>query len=60
LQAAAGTKRPEFWLHSGYKKRQPEAPVADAKSGQPRALDNKGLKGLFVELIGIEPTASRA
>jgi hypothetical protein len=35
LQAAAGTKRPEFWLHSGYKKRQPEAPVADAKSGQP-------------------------
>jgi hypothetical protein len=60
LQAAAGTKRPEFWLHCGYKSTSPKSRSPTRNQGNQRAPDNKGLKGRLVELIWIEPTAYRA
>jgi hypothetical protein len=60
LQAAAGTKRPEFWLHYGYKNTSPKSRSPTRNQGNQRAPDNNGLKGRLVELIWIEPTAHRA
>ena len=42
-----------YWLQNGSAQSRLPAP----NQGNQRARDNKGLKGRFVELIGIEPTA---
>jgi hypothetical protein len=59
LQAAAGAGKPEFWLHSGYKNPNAKQRNPAPNLGNKKARVSRGLDDSFVELIGIEPTASR-
>ena len=59
LQAAAGAGKPELWRHTGYKNSSARRQIAPRNQGNKKAPDSRGLKGDFVELMGIEPTASR-
>jgi hypothetical protein len=59
LQAAATAGRPEFWRHSGDKISRPNRRIAARNLGSKKAPENRGFDDFFVELMGIEPTASR-
>ena len=60
LPDAQGSQHgPEFWLHTGYKNGNTKRRIPARNQGKKKAPDSRGLKGRSVELIGIEPTASR-
>jgi len=59
LRAAAAAGRPEFWLHSGYKKGGEKQDETAARKVTEKATDVSVLGDHLVELMGIEPTASR-
>ena len=59
LRAAAAAGRPEFWLHTGYKTGGEKQDETAARKVNKKATDVSGLGDHFVELMGIEPTASR-
>ena len=59
MQAAAGAGNPEFWLHIGYNNRNTKRRISPRNQSNKKAPDSRGLKGRSVELMGIEPTASR-
>jgi hypothetical protein len=59
LQAAANSGRPEFWRHTGDKNGNAKRRISARKQGIKRALVSKGFDAFSVELMGIEPTASR-
>jgi hypothetical protein len=59
LQAAAVAGKHELWRHTGYKNRSAKRQIASRNQGNKKATDSSGFNGFFVELMGIEPTASR-
>jgi integrase len=59
LQAAAAAGKPEFWLHTGCKNGNAKQRILGRKKSNKKAPDSRGFRERNVELIGIEPTASR-
>ncbi len=59
LQAAAAAGKPELWRHTGYKTGNAKRQIAARNQGIKKAPDSRGFDDRNVELMGIEPTASR-
>jgi len=59
LQAAAAAGKPELWRHTGYKTGNAKRRVSARNQGNKKAPDSRGFRERNVELMGIEPTASR-
>jgi integrase len=59
LQAAAAAGKPELWRHTGYKNANAKRRISARNRGNKKAPDSRGFRERIVELIGIEPTASR-
>jgi len=59
LQAAANAGKPEFRLHTGYKNANAKQRNLVRNPDNKKAPVSRGLNDSDVELMGIEPTASR-